>query len=294
MSKALTSKSNSIKAVVLDIDGVVVGGIEGINFPHPSAKIKKALLKVRDGGVSVSFLSGKGTFAAAKNARAVGLNNAHISDGGATIFNSITGEIIESKAIGAETVRKLLAALPSNTYINIFTPQQYFLQRSLQNSFTPKYSRIAMTEPTLIDNLDSIINKVLISKINIATFSDQEKNLISKITTPFEDRISFGWTRNPTLPGINVLIATALGVSKKSGVKSLAKHLGVSLDNVLAVGDNMHDWEFMEECGYRAAMGNASDELKRKIDLTDAEHQMIGGHVNVDGLIKIFEHFKLL
>lgn len=294
MSKTQRSNSNPIKAVILDIDGVVVGGIDGVNFPHPSVKIKEALLKIRKSGLYVSFLTGKGTFAAIKNTREVGLDNAHIADGGATIFNSITGEIIESKAINAKIVRKLLSVLPPETYINVFTPQQYFLQRNHQNSFTPMYSRIAMKEPTFVESMGSIINDALISKINIATFSDQEKKLISDITAPFENEISFGWTRNPTLPGINVLIATALGVSKKSGVKSLAKHLGVSLDSILAVGDNMHDWEFIEECGYRAAMGNGSAELKGKIDLTDPDHQMIGGHVDEDGLIKVFEHFKLL
>lgn len=58
-------------------------------------------------------------------------------------------------------------------------------------------------------------------------------------------------------------------------------------------GSLLHDWEFIELCGYKATLANANDDLKQMFDFNDP-HQYIGGHVDDDGVIDILKHFWLI
>lgn len=53
------------------------------------------------------------------------------------------------------------------------------------------------------------------------------------------------------------------GCSKLSGIKYLAAHLGISLENVLAIGDQTNDKEMLTICGSSAAVGNAIEEIRK-------------------------------
>src|SRR3989344_1298561 len=102
-----------IKAVVLDIDGVVVGTKKGINFPNPAPRVSQALRKVHDSGVPVVFITAKTSFAASENIKYVGIDNPHIADSGAVLFNPIREKILEVKSIASTDVHHVLSALPT-------------------------------------------------------------------------------------------------------------------------------------------------------------------------------------
>jgi len=55
----------------------------------------------------------------------------------------------------------------------------------------------------------------------------------------------------------------------------------------------MSDGEFMYECGYAAAMGNASEELKVQVQTKRKEKYFIAPHVDDNGILDVFEHFSL-
>lgn len=282
-----------IKAIVLDIDGVVVGNQEGVNFPHPSKKVSAILRKIHDSGIPVSFLTGKPTFAASKNIKSVGIDNPHIADGGATIFNPMQNQIIHSENIDKKDILNLLKKLPRKTYVNLFSTKNYYLDKSQENEFTKTYGKFVGLYPNLVNGFEEVINDEPIPKINIYAFDEQQKEKITKSIKNSSDSIAFSWSTNPFISPVQVLVITNKKASKRSGVKYLAKYLGVLLDNILGVGDTIHDWDFIEICGYRGAMENATAQLKEKINATDPR-QVIGGHVNDDGIIKIFKYFKLI
>ena len=82
------------------------------------------------------------------------------------------------------------------------------------------------------------------------------------------------------------------GISKVQAARVISKHTGVSLQEMLGVGDGMTDWQFIEICGYAGAMGNASQELKDKV-IAMGTNGYIGKSVNENGLLDILAHFKL-
>ncbi|GAB3068726.1 Cof-type HAD-IIB family hydrolase [Virgibacillus ainsalahensis] len=74
------------------------------------------------------------------------------------------------------------------------------------------------------------------------------------------------------------------GVSKAAALKFVCKEIGVTMDNVLAVGDSLNDIKMIQEAGVGVAMGNAQEAIKNVADfVTDTN--------NNDGVAKAIERF---
>lgn len=60
--------------------------------------------------------------------------------------------------------------------------------------------------------------------------------------------------------------ANCKNVTKASGIQDLATYLGISMDSVMAFGDNGNDYEMIEAAGLGIAMGNADVGIKELAD----------------------------
>ncbi|MBR1628802.1 MAG: HAD-IIB family hydrolase [Lachnospiraceae bacterium] len=71
---------------------------------------------------------------------------------------------------------------------------------------------------------------------------------------------------------------TPKNVSKGSGLKLLAKHLGIEIQDVVVVGDAENDRTMFETAGFSVAMGNALDAIKAIADavVADNDHNGVG------------------
>lgn len=52
------------------------------------------------------------------------------------------------------------------------------------------------------------------------------------------------------------------GINKATGLAELTKILGLELSDVMAIGDEMNDYEMLSEVGFPVAMGNATQAIK--------------------------------
>ena len=55
-------------------------------------------------------------------------------------------------------------------------------------------------------------------------------------------------------------------INKGKSLEMVAKDMGISPDEILAVGDSENDLEFLEVAGLKVAVSNADEELKKNID----------------------------
>ncbi|MBW1808925.1 MAG: HAD family hydrolase [Deltaproteobacteria bacterium] len=78
-----------------------------------------------------------------------------------------------------------------------------------------------------------------------------------------------------------------VGVNKATGAASLAAHLGISLEDVIAFGDNKNDIEMLTECGLGVAMGNSHETLRAHAD------KIIGDHDSDAIAVFLEEQFSL-
>lgn len=74
---------------------------------------------------------------------------------------------------------------------------------------------------------------------------------------------------------------------KDIGIKAFIDHLGITVDDCIAVGDGYNDISMIEYVGLGIAMGNAYQELKDKADYVTDD-------ISNDGLYKAFKHFNLI
>lgn len=282
-----------IKAIVLDVDGVIVGTRQGHNFPHPSSAVSHALRTIKKNGISVSFLSAKTAFSIAENVKRVGIEGIHVADGGAVLFNPMQNSVVQVHSVPKDEIAHVVADLPDFAVVYLFTSKNYYVRTSQCNDpLVPLYIPIVEREPVVVDSFDQTITQNRFSKVNIYVQTSEQKTQINNILQKTE-KLSWAWASNPKLPGYLVCVITAAGVSKRAGVEALATRLNVTLDTILAVGDTMHDWEFIQICGYKGIMANATEELKGVVDFK-AHHTFLGGHVDEDGVLNIFRHFNLI
>lgn len=77
------------------------------------------------------------------------------------------------------------------------------------------------------------------------------------------------------------------GVSKRTSLQAVARHLGLARDEVAAVGDYFNDLEMVEWAGLGGAMGNAPDELKAVADIVVPGNDEDGLAVFVDHVLAL-------
>jgi Cof subfamily protein (haloacid dehalogenase superfamily) len=75
------------------------------------------------------------------------------------------------------------------------------------------------------------------------------------------------------------LLVRAAGIDKGTGIEWLARHYGLSLDEVVAVGDWMNDVPMLERAGLSFAMAQAPDEVKQAADVVLDSDDQSGGAI---------------
>jgi Cof subfamily protein (haloacid dehalogenase superfamily) len=76
-------------------------------------------------------------------------------------------------------------------------------------------------------------------------------------------------------------------MSKLEGIAAIAQHVGLSLQDVIAIGDGENDIEMLKGVGYGIAMGNASQRVKDSADY-------ITTSILEDGIQQALKHLKLI
>lgn len=75
--------------------------------------------------------------------------------------------------------------------------------------------------------------------------------------------------------------------NKGKGLKIVAEDMGISLDEIIAFGDNENDLSMLEEVIYSVAMGNSLDIVKEKV-------RYVGKTNNESGVAKFLNLFLKL
>jgi hydroxymethylpyrimidine pyrophosphatase-like HAD family hydrolase len=284
-----------IRAVVLDVDGVIVGDREGFNFPYPHREVIESLRKVHESGIFVSLCTGKMAYAIEKIVRDAHLDNIHIADGGAIGVNPIEKKAYFQYAIDKLKVLSLANFYISyNIYIEFYTSSEYFVLKRQVNEFTARHTKVLQKEPVLLDELDSLLEKGDVIRMVLNAKNEAQRDfIIQTFAEKFGRDFDIGWTMNLYLVPWHLGIVTVKGISKGKGVEDISKYLNVPLENILGIGDTMHDWEFIKICGFGATMANASEKLKELV-LQKGDLGYVGRDVNENGVIDVLKHFELL
>lgn len=75
--------------------------------------------------------------------------------------------------------------------------------------------------------------------------------------------------------------------SKRTGIEFVCHKMGIGIEDTIAIGDSMNDYEMIQGAGIGIAMGDGSQEIKECADYVTKP-------MGEDGLYKAFKYFGLL
>lgn len=281
-----------IRGIILDIDGVIVGEKIGFNSPHPHADVLKRLKEIRSKGVSITLCTAKPYYAIPEIIKGAHLNNPHITDAGAVIIDPIDNVIVEKHVIEKELASEVLAfCIKNNVYVEFYTVDNYFIQQSQVSDITEKHKHILQQDPTIVSSLPNESLHQDITKIMPIALNEEDKKRVDILLSSYRGKLSISWGLHPVALPLQFAILTTLGSSKKEGVESVIKNIGISFEETLGVGDSTSDWNFMQLCGYAATVENGSNELKDLIKTKGEGKYYIGKSVDENGILDVFDYF---
>lgn len=282
-----------IKAVILDVDGVIVGKKSGFNFPLPNSKILEEFDRLSKKGLPLILCTAKYYPAIREIVKSANLSNPHITDGGALIIDLLTGKIISKELVDKIPEKQIVEiALHNDIYLEVYTVDNYYVQKSQIRELTQKRATLLQQEPVIVDSLMDIVDKEII-KIIAFTKNEEEKGGFTKLFSPFDQKLNLLWSQHPFIAPSRLYIITSKKASKKLAAEKVIKDLNISFEEVLGVGDGLGDWEFMQLCKYAAAVGNAVDELKDLVKTKNQNGYIARDGVDDHGMLEILKHFSL-
>lgn len=284
---------NKIKAIILDVDGVIVGDKTGFNAPYPPSEVVNKLKQIRKKDIYVILCSAKPYYSVKKIVDDAHLNNIQTALAGAILVDPTNLKIVKKHIIDNDvTIELTKKFLDKNIYTEIYTTEKYYIQKNQVSKVTKLHNFTLSFEPVMVDNLVSQAKNSEIVKILPVTKTDEEKKTVSQIFLEYKNKLAIGWSTHPAIKGYFFGNITASGISKKQSILEIVELYKIKTEEILGVGDSLTDWDFIGVCGFAGAMGNAVDDLK-KLVLTKGSNGYVGKTVDENGILDIFKFFGL-
>ena len=265
------------KLLVLDVDGTLLNDEREI-----SKRTLAALLKVQQMGVRIVLASGRPTYGLMPLAKTLELGNYGgfvLSYNGCQIIKAQNGEILFERRINPEMLPYLEKKARKNGFA-IFT---YHDDTLITDSPDNEYIK----NQALLNNLKIIREDEFSTAIDFAPckcmlVSDKEKALIG-LEQHWEKRLAGTLDAFRSEPYF--LEVVPCGVNKANTLGALLEHLGVTREEVIAVGDGVCDVTMLQLAGMGVAMGHSQDSVKVCADYVTASNEEDGVALAVEKLI---------
>ena len=265
------------KLLVLDVDGTLLNDEREI-----SKRTLAALLKVQQMGVRIVLASGRPTYGLMPLAKTLELGNYGgfvLSYNGCQIIKAQNGEILFERRINPEMLPYLEKKARKNGFA-IFT---YHDDTLITDSPDNEYIK----NEALLNNLKIIREDEFSTAIDFAPckcmlVSDKEKALIG-LEQHWEKRLAGTLDAFRSEPYFVEVVPC--GVNEANTLGALLEHLGVTREEVIAVGDGVCDVTMLQLAGMGVAMGHSQDSVKVCADYVTASNEEDGVALAVEKLI---------
>ena len=258
---------NDIKLLVIDIDGTLMMRAGDI-----SDEDRKALEAVRRKGITISLCTGRAIQAGRLVVEDLGLDGYHMFFDGGLVSNPQTGEHVYIRTIPGDLIRDAVDfAHQNNIILDLWSATDYFAEK--ENWVTDIRRDYFKVYPKFIDFKNLPENQEII-KATLVVRSPEEKAGAKRFRDRFNGSLHLSSTVTPAFPEIDFINVLAPGVSKKTALEALLRHINITLDQVMAIGDGRNDMPVISAAGVGVAMGNAPDEVKAVAEYVtlDADH----------------------
>lgn len=254
-----------IKLFAFDLDGTVLNSKSQI-----ADESIKAFRKLDQNGVKFVFATGRVSTSVSYMMDKTGIDNPMVANNGAISFlNKDT--ILKETYLDLDQLKRLREfANDRNLYYHFYDLDTFYSQYLVEN----KLAHLRKSEPSTYNlQVDLSISKNPIDQLvknkshalKFQIYLDEESG-ISKKDLLFDLNKEFADELYVTSSGGRLVEIMHKGVSKWEALKEIGSTLGISSNEMAAIGDADNDLPMVKNAGLGFAMGNASDQVKEIAD----------------------------
>ena len=263
------------KLLVMDVDGTLVDKHGDI-----SNEDKEAITKARQLGVQISLSTGRAGQACLKVIDQLSLDGYHMFFDGSLVIEPRKGIEIYIQPIDSTVAKEAIEfARQNDIYLEFFSATHYFTE--YESRFSEIRRKFFNIEPTIVDFTD-LWRREKFTKAQLIASSPEETDKAQKFSAHFDGRLRFSLSQTPAYPDIDFINVIDPQVSKGKALEALTSHMGISLDEVMAIGDGTNDIPLLTVAGLAVAMGDAPDDVKAVADdvTLDIDHNGVAAAID--------------
>ncbi|GHU84198.1 hydrolase [Spirochaetia bacterium] len=248
-----------IKALALDLDGTVLAPGAGM-----SERTAAALKGCLDRGIRVIFCTGRAVASAERYRAVIGAAGPMVCYNGAEVVEMPGGDVLGATLLAREAVDFCLdLARRMGVYFQVYFPKTdrtgEILMADHDAPEAVMYRNHTGLQPVFGDVKAALAAPGITGCIKVMFLTEQAvmDRIRVLVRERFGERVYIAQTQ-PTF--LEVMDA---GVSKGKGLAIAIEQLGLSANEVLAIGDEENDLPMFAVAGYTAAPGNAKEPVRR-------------------------------
>lgn len=271
-----------IKLVALDLDGTLLDSKK-----HLSARNRRALEECVEKGIYVVPATGRTVLGIPEELKAMpGIRYAITLNGG-VLIDMAKNRVIDERKLDCQAALEILEVVSGfhvmyDAYIEgMGISESRFYDHLDEYNIPEEIQKLVRITRMVVPNIEDHIRQsdVPVEKINLYCSSLKDRETIRTLLAERNDIIISSSLENN-------LEINALGATKGQGIRRLADHLGLGIEETMACGDGENDLTMIQMAGIGVAMANGEEALKTLADYVTATN-------DEDGVAQAIERFAL-
>lgn len=237
----MNKKESNIKLIALDMDGTLLNENHQVTNENRQA-IKQAEQK----GIHVVLSTGRSLRTARDYVLSLELSSYLVTVNGGEIWGP-NGELVEVNPVDTEQIKWMYElSKKHNAGFWVTSREEVWRNNLPEDLFSQRWLKFG--------------------------FEIEEDEIRERVLTELKAKDLFEIS-NSSPKNIEV---NALGINKAKGLQKVCELLGITMENVMAIGDSLNDIAMITEAGLGIAMGNAQAVVKEAADDVTGTNQDSG------------------
>lgn len=255
------------KLLVLDLDGTLTNSKKEI-----TRHTKETLIKAQEAGLKVVLASGRPTYGVAPLANELELQKYEgyiLAYNGGEIIDWKTRELMYEKQLDSDLLPYLYRCAKENDFAIVTYENEYVLTEKPDDEYVLKEALLNVMKIKKVDNFLEAV-KHPITKCLIVGEPSRLALLEKEMYEKLKDRMGV-FRSEPYF-----LELVPKGIDKAQSLSVLLEEIGMTKNELIAIGDGFNDLSMIQYAGLGIAMENAQDVVKQAADFITLSNEEDG------------------